>query len=230
MRKEKLASGNIFLKIGLFVFLALIILPVTHVKADDTICVDNKFKKTVVYSKDDKKYGYIFSMSGLYADSLEQVKIKSSNKSVATVKPISRGAFQLYPKKAGTTRITITAVMNNKKVKKTGTVKVVNFQNPFKNLKVGGKNYLSKVKGSYNYLVIKTKKANVKLNYKLNSTWKIADAHAYGTEQISNIGGTTAAKNGMNYALKEGETLMIYLELKNKKNGVEIGTWLHIMR
>lgn len=230
MSKEKLTSKNFFLKMGLLVFFVLAILPATHVKADDTIQVDNKFKKTVVYSKEDQKYGYLFSVSGLYGDSLKDVKVKSSNKSVAVIKAIWGGTFQLHPKKAGTTRITITAVMNNKKVKKTGTVKVVDFQNPFKNLKVGGKNYISKVKGSYNYLVINTKKANVKLNYKINSSWKILDAYAYGTKQISDIGGTTPAKNGMSYSLEQGETLMMYIKLKSKKNGIEIGTWLHIMR
>ena len=76
-----------------------------------------------------------------YRDSLKDVKVKSSNKSVAVIESVFRGSFEVHPKKPGTTKITITAVMNNKKVKKTGTVKVVPFQNPFKSLKVSGRKY-----------------------------------------------------------------------------------------
>lgn len=229
MDRKKTKSNKIFLKIAFLLFSALVIFPVKHVKADDTIVVDNKFKKTVVYSKEDEKTGYLFSVSGLYGDSLKDVKVKSSNKSVAVIESVFRGSFEVHPKKPGTTKITITAVMNNKKVKKTGTVKVVPFQNPFKSLKVSGRKYHSKVKGSYNYIVIKSKKADVKLNYKINSKWKIVETSAYGTEQISSTG-IRNVKNGMNYSVESGETLMIYIRLKNKKNKAEIGTVLHIMR
>lgn len=229
MGRKKSKSNEIFLKIGLLVFFALVILPVKHIKADDAIVVDDKFKKTVVYSKEDEKTGYLFSVSGLYGDSLKDVKVKSSNKSVAVIESVFMGSFEVHPKKPGTTKITITAVMNNKKVKKTGTVKVVPFQNPFKSLKVGGRKYQSKVKGSYNYIVIKTKEPNVKLNYKINSKWKIVQTNAYGTEQISNTG-IRNVKNGMNYSVESGETLMLYIKVKNKKNKAEIGTVLHIMR
>ena len=77
--------------------------------------------------------------------------------------------------------------------------------------------------------MIKSKKADVKLNYKINSKWKIVETSAYGTEQISSTG-IRNVKNGMNYSVESGETLMIYIRLKNKKNKAEIGTVLHIMR
>ena len=67
------------------------------------------------------------------------------------------------------------------------------------------------------------------MNYKINSKWKIVETSAYGTEQISSTG-IRNVKNGMNYSVESGETLMIYIRLKNKKNKAEIGTVLHIMR
>lgn len=55
------------------------------------------------------------------------------------------------------------------------------------------------------------------------------DTNAYGTEQISNIG-RSETKNGMSYSMEKGETLILYIKLKNKKNGAEIDTLLRIMR
>lgn len=221
MRKEKNISK--FLKFAVIAFLAVMIFPASNVKADRVIEIEkNNFKKTVVLSAYDKIVGDTFCFKGVSA---EIIKVESSNKSVATVKK-SQYNFLLMPKKLGTTKITVTALIGNKKVKRSGTVRIVKFQNPFQALKINGKNYSSKLNASYNSIQIKTKKSTNKLNFKLKPGWEIDYNYYYMGREALNY----ALKNGQKFTLKKGESLYIFLEVKNKKSGLNTGTFLTIQR
>lgn len=216
MNKSKLKQ-RIQGMILIFLF-TIIIFPAMTVRADDTICVKNGFKKTLVYSKYDKKYGYNFETD--IPQNAKKCKVSSSKKSVATVENYGSGYFCLKPKKEGKTTVTVTGVVNGKTVKCKGTVRVVKFQQPFKTLKIDGKSYLKKLNASYNYLEIKTKKSKVKFSYKLQPGWKILESQVNDGK----------VKNGKTYSIGEEEPLQIYILLKNKKSGEEIMTIFYVYR
>ncbi len=95
----------------------------------------------------------------------------------------------------------------NIKTEEKQEIKVVKFQNPFRVLKINGKSYLSKVKGSGNY--IQFKKSKIRLNYKLKPGWKIFATYVEGFKPDT-------VKNNTTYTLKE---LSSYIAIcaKNKK-------------
>lgn len=217
------------LKLMLLTLFLLVLFPAACASADDIIYVQNNFKETVVHSSSKYDKSRMFYVEGIYGNKIRNVKVTSSNKSVATVKKSGTDLFKLMPKKAGSTKVTVTAVVNNKRVKVQGTFKVVDFQNPFTVLKVGGKGYASKVKSSNNYFTIRTSKSRIKLNYKLKSNWKLISSSAYGIDSLGSSG-SAKVRNGSTYTLKKGENLMVYMSLKNKKNGVVITTWLDVRR
>ncbi len=176
----------------------------------------------VVLSEYDKKTGYTCGIDG----GGKILKVESSNKSVAAVKK-SQYCFFLIPKKLGTTKITVTALSGKKKIKRSGTVNVVKFQNPFQELKVNNKSYKSKLNASYNSIKIKTKKAKNKLKIKLKPGWEI-DSDSWIMKDYHPTNYTL--KNGQKYSLEKGEELEMLIEVKNKKNGLSIGTHLIIQR
>ena len=216
------------LKLMLLTLFLLVLFPAACASADDTIYVQNNFKETVVHSSAKYDKSRLVYVDGFYGNKVRNVKVTSSNKSVATVKKSGTNLFKLMPKKAGSTKVTFTAVVDNKRVKVQGTFKVVDFQNPFTVLKVGGKGYASKVKSSNNYFTIRTSKSKIKLNYKLKSNWKLISSSAYGIDSLGSSG-SAKVRNGSTYTLKKGENLMVYMSL-NKKNGVVITTWLDVRR
>ena len=223
MRKEQNISR--FLRIAVIAFMAVIIFPAANVKADRGIEIEkNHFKKAVVLSEYDKKEGEIFWLNSKLGKIL---KVESSNKSVATVKKWGGDyGFYLLQKKAGTTKIIITMLKGDKKVKRSGTVQVVKFENPFQSLKMNGKDYKKKLNASYNSVQIKTKKSNNKLKYKLKPGWKVDFSYVWEWGYYPNC----KLKNGQNYTLENGEALHIFMEVKNKKSGLSIGTNLTIQR
>lgn len=127
----------------------------------------------------------------------------------------------------GTTKITVTALNGKKKIKRSGTVNVVKFQNPFQDLKVNNKSYKSKLNASYNSINIKTKRAKNKLKFKLKPGWEI-DPDSWIMKGYHSTKYTL--KNGQKYSLEKGEALEMLIEVKNKKNGLSIGTHLIIQR
>lgn len=162
-----------------------VVFPNITVKAkseEGYIDIEKNFKQTITCSSADKKEGYFLGIDNVLPKNATEIKVTSSNKSVAGIRKGKWGAnFYLKPKKTGTTRVVVSAVVGTEKVNYTGTVKVVNFKNPFKTLKINGKNYSKQVKGSNNYIEIK--KSKIKLNYKLKSGWKIESKDAYGFKQ-----------------------------------------------
>lgn len=196
----------------MLVFLfALMIAPVKNVKADDTVSVKNGFKQTVVYSKTDKKWGYNYCVTSV-PDNAKKCKVTSSKKSVGTVENYGYGVFNFMPKKEGKTTITITGVVNGKTKKWKGTIRVVKFQQPFKVLKINGKSYLKKIKGSNNYCEMKTGKDKIRIDYKLQPGWKVVESYV-NDEKV---------KSGKTYSKDENGSMVIYMTLKNRKRGEKI--------
>ena len=203
--------------IGLILALVLsfVTYPALEVKADPSMGVKNGSKKTLINSAADRKEGYYIYFSDM-PDSVKKVKVSVSKKSVIKVKYIGYGMFVVQPKKTGTSKVTVTGVADAKKITRKCTIKIVNFKQPFKCLKIDGKDYRKKVKSSGNGIGVKTKKSKIKFNYKLNSGWKVVDARADGKK----------VKNGKTYSLSIGEQYVgIELYVKNKKTGETVAVW-----
>lgn len=176
--------------------------PALDVKAEE-IYVKNGNKITLIKSAQDKLYTLYFTdVHG----TVTKVKASSSKKSVATVEYFGYGLFYVRPKKAGSTKITINVIADGKKVTRKCTVKIVNFKQPFKSLKINGKSYTKKIKGSDNTIYTKTSK--FKFNYKLNPGWKVVHAWGYRGSKVVNL------KSGKTYSQSE-----VRMSLKNKKTG-----------
>ncbi|MDO4555166.1 MAG: hypothetical protein Q4B70_08500 [Lachnospiraceae bacterium] len=182
----------------------------------------NKFKKTVTLTKDNKKEGIYYSFTDIENASYENVKVTSSKKSVATVKKDYLDMeFRVYPKKTGTTKITWTATdpKTNKQLKRTGTIKVVKYENPFSSLKIESKNYASKAKKDYSVANIKTNKTKLKLNYKLKKNWKLVSG-GYMTWNPNNCKWKSQKiKNGKTYTLQKNAPTSFSFNVKNTKTG-----------
>ncbi len=207
--------------------LELFILPAPEAKADLYYTLENGGKLTLVSSAADRKNGYETAFTDLPFDGLQgKPKITSSKKSVAKIKNEGGGLFVIMPKKAGTTKIKLTAKVNGKKVTRKATIKIVKFKQPFKTLKIGGKNCIKKVNQSYNMANIKTDKSKIKLNYKLKSGWKVLYSSAY--KQGSYTGKSIKVKNGAAFPLGDNETYVISMSLRNKKTGEEISVLFNV--
>ncbi len=206
--------------LGLFIVLFLGIFMCTGIttKAGGGEPVKNGFKKTIVLSATDKKNGYWYIANA--PNEIKNVKVKTSKKSVATVKNAGYGMFGVYPKKAGKTTVTVTGVCNGKKFKCKGTIKVVKFQRPFKTFKIDGKSYLKKVKSGVNYIQMTTKKSEVKFNYKMKSGWKVSKVYVNGKK--------VKFKNGKKISLGQDGLVCVAMVMKNKKTGATIETYIDI--
>lgn len=206
----------------LLAFILLSILPMQKVKAGGADkYVKNNFKEMVINDKND----YIFTLQEPLTP-IKKVKITSSNTKVATVKNMGWdqvNQFRLTPKKEGTTKITITGTADGKKIKLKGTVKVVNFQNPFSMFKINGKSYLSEIKFRRNFIhSIQSNKSNIRLQYKLKSGWSLLSGRMTGV--INGVRLEKEVKNGTTYPRPKGrgDHLIISMELKNKSTDAVI--------
>lgn len=167
-------------------------------------------KSTIVYSAKDKKYGYYYNIGFRYG-TIKNVKISTSKPAVGKVKLTKNGdgEFIFYPKKAGTTTVKVSAVVDGKKITKKKTIKVVKFTQPFKTLRIDGKNCLRQVKSSNTVFAVKTKNKNAKFSYTLNKGWEVETAWD----------DCIMMKKKKSYGLTEYDR---YLLLKNKKTGVRV--------
>ena len=222
----------------LLAFIMLSILPMQKVKADGReIRIKNNAQIAVLCSAEDKKIGYWGYMDDFSLSDLKNVKVVSSNSSVVSVAyPRKDWIFNIYPKKVGKAKITITGTLGKKKIKRVATISVVNFQNPFTKLNIGGKNYLSKIKSSRNYDTMKIgpETTNIKLQYKLKSGWEIASGSSVNVTRMG-VEKKEKVKNGKTYlaprpeqVLNEsgtmyiGDGLYIRMLLKNKRTGADL--------
>ncbi len=213
---KKIAGLLIVLLLGVYLCTGI------TAQADAGELVKNGFKKTIALSNVDKKAGYWFVVDGpgKITKANVKIKVKSSKKSVASVKSEGYGIFAVYPKKPGRTTVTITGVSNGKKFKYKGTIKVVKFQRPFKTFKMDGKSYLKEMKSTYNILEMSTDKSAVKFNYKLKSGWKINKVYVNGKK--------VKFKNGKKIALGNDGAVYITMQVKNKKTGATMETYIDI--
>lgn len=135
--------------IGLILALVLsfVSYPALEVKADPSMGIKNGSKKTLINSAADRKEGYYIYFSDM-PDSVKKIKVSNSKKSIATIKYFGYGMFTVKPKKAGTTKVTLTGTADGKKIMRRCTIKIVNFKQPFKSLKIDGKDYRKKIKSA----------------------------------------------------------------------------------
>lgn len=220
-KKQKMMGIVLMLFLGFAV-----VFPSMKVRAMGVIDIKKNFKQTVTYSASDKKNGYLLGTYNVLPQNAKKIKVISSKKSVANIKKqkVQGGPpiFFLMPKKTGTTKVTVSAIVGKKTVKYTGTVKIINFKNPFKSLKINGKSYLKQVKGSENLIHIK--KSKVKLNYKLKPGWEIDLKSIYGFKQ-------TSVKNNQTYTLKKDAfAAHITIQVKNKKTGEKISVIIETVK
>lgn len=215
-QRKKLAVLAFVLFLGF-----MMMFPVTA-GAGGFIEVGDGLKQTIVLSPSDKKEGYLLETYHVLPADAEKVKVVSSKKSVACVENQGGGVFYVFPKKTGTTDITVSAVSGKERLRWKVTVKVKKFKNPFKTFKINDRNCLKKIKGSDNYIHIKNSK--VKLDYKLKSGWKIFWSGSKGLTKKT-------VKNHKTYTLKKkkdfGE-LSVWVE--NKKSGERITVLVDVER
>lgn len=226
MRNNKRKLAEI---IAIF-FLIIVMYPGVAVKAEilgDLNNLKNGFNKTIVYTETNKNGYYLVDLKNMPSFYCKKFKASTTDKTVATVKySKSEDSFLIYPQKSGTANITFSAVRNNKKLTCKGKIKVVKFTNPFKNLKINGKNYSERVKNAYNNITIKNKASRAVINYKLASDWKVTNTNmriVTGNDSSIDI----KFKKGKVYSMQKGN-LFLDLILKNKKDGTEIKTSLFI--
>lgn len=183
--------------------------------------VKNGFKEAVFYTAAEKKAGVVFFTS--VREDAAECKVVSSKTSVARVENIGNGAFLFYPKKAGTTKVTVTGKVKGKTVKCQGTVRVIKFRQPFKALRFGGKEYSQKIRSGNNRIDIKTKKARMSVRYRLKPGWEVTNAWV---EQGYRKG--VGLENGKSISViqggeaKKGRRTQIFIQLKHKETGVRI--------
>lgn len=187
-KEGRMTGRRIYQKIfGLIaaLFLGILICP-NNAKAatvSDFNELKNGFKVSVTYSKMDKKEGHYFFMKGMdMADEAKVTKVALKKKALGTVK-VKKYGFRFYPKKTGKTAVTITAVIDGKKVKYTGTITVKKFRQPFKKLTIGGKNYRKKIVRGRSFIDLASAKKKT-IQYKLNRGWKVVKMYDYDNERI----------------------------------------------
>ena len=119
------------------------------------------------------------SLDGVTSES-DISKLKSSNKKVVSLSTFTYGDevyIAIAPKKAGTTTVTFEYEYGGKTNKGKVKVTVLKYENPFKSLKIGSKDYASMFKDRS---MINTGKAlKGKLTIKLKDGWKLLNVCSY---------------------------------------------------
>ena len=150
-------------------------------------------KIATLYTKNSQLYRKKQNVSAVYYTPI--TKIKSTNKSVAKVGSKKDGnSYTLYvtTKKAGTTNISYKVGADTHKVK----VVVKKYQNPFKQVKVNGKDVTSQFNKS-NVCILdykKYKNKKIKLKFKKKGRWLMphADYCTKSYKRIQCIGGMSS--------------------------------------
>lgn len=150
-----------------------------------------------------------------------KIKVKSDNPKVATVKGYVEqdvftkkyyAGYEIACVSPGTAKIKVTVTVNKKSYTKVCNYTVYKWENPFKTLKIGSKNYLSKFNKSGS-LSLKQDISGKTFNFKLNSDFTFVSANY----QAKGVWSDTSLKPGKN-KLPEN-TYKISICVKSKKNG-----------
>lgn len=144
----------------------------------------------------------------------------SSNPKAVPVRITAGGVnVVLEPKKPGKATITIKAKKGKKVYKKKCKVTFLKYVNPFSKLKIGGKNYTSKLKKKSD-LNLNKAYLNGKVSYKLKKGYTIQCFEAYRHKKGSVYGGDVS----------DGDTLPKNTEwiriVMTNKQGVEFTMWI----
>ncbi len=126
------------------------------------------------------------------------------------------------PKKAGTTTLSITVKCNGKKKVHKVKLKVVQYKNPFKTLKIGNKNYEKKLVNKKIFYISKPKKnKNVKLSFKMKKGYEISTIY-YHYIKKDGSSGLEILKNGQRFKLRKN-SVFIQISYRKKVDGYDIG-------
>lgn len=172
-------------------------------------------------------FTYSLSIENL-AVGAKVTKVKSSNKQILTVSYNKNGipnCIYYYPKKAGKATISCTIKQGGKTYKLKKTI-VVKSGNPFKYVKIDGKN-IYKHKGKNNSVTYNSKKKKVKFTYKLNKGWKIKSAYyrnydGYAADLVFPVK-RGKVKSGDKIKIHTGNNISytsVVLDVKNSKGDI----------
>lgn len=140
-------------------------------------------------------------------------KLKSSNKSVATVKKLERPEWpdsvtiQITPKKIGKTVISFAFKHDNKTYQFKINVTVKKYVNPFKSLKIGSfsfEEYLDSAdhtEAINAHVPLKKTLSNKKLSFKLKTGWKLQELFMLRNGKLKTL------KNGKKITVKKGDEI-----------------------
>lgn len=144
-------------------------------------------------------------------------RVRSSNKNVLTVK-YNKGTDCIYyfPQKIGKANISCTVKQNGKTYRLKTAIQVKK-GNPFKAIKINGKN-MYKHKGRENLLNYYSAKKKVRILFRLNSGWKLKRMY-YNYHTSGKMSKNYNLKNGGKVKIK-GDYTTVKIDVKNKKGDV----------
>lgn len=180
--KKKISIVTILLS----AFLLLVSSTVVQAAVNPLAKMPNKINTTILGSA-----GTSFSTPVYPASAQLEIKAVSSNKNVADINGCyvsynraesaknhaKYGWYNLWVKKPGTTKITVTVKLNGKVYKKTCTFTFSKYTNPFKSLKIGKQKLSSSLNKQAYYHLNGTITKATKVSYKLKSNYQIEEAY-----------------------------------------------------
>lgn len=181
--------------------LAVLFLPVSALAAEAECYIDY-LPEQETYFKDSEKITYY---SGL-GSGFQVTKVTNSKKSIATVKTQTRdGQIELAttPKKVGTTKITLTYVVNGEKKTKSYRIVVKKYVRPCRTFKIGSTNFAPQLKKHMH--LWQQKSVSGKLSIKTAKGWKLTRVTL-----VNKRGKMRTIKNGSKVSLKKGMQIMAY--------------------
>lgn len=163
-----------------------------------------------------ENYG-IGKVSGLKKDAV--VTVTSSDDTICTAEYDAKSkTIYAHALKPGTVTIKCTVTQGGKTYEKKCKYKILQYKNPLKSLKIGGKNYNSAFDSATDFM-LKGVKGKQKISVKVGKGYKLSRIYTYKKgEQV-------AIKNGSKINLSK--TTAFYIEIKNKKkNTITLGIYL----
>ena len=212
--------SKIIKKIVIVVMALVLVLPAFPAIDVEATSAKPKFptKMTVIYYPKNKSRNYVLRTIGTNSSVISNVK--SSNKKVLRGKGGNMLGLDL--RKAGKATVTFDALVSGKTYKYKSVVNVVKYENPFKTLKIGSKNYASKFKNGEVNNWAESSKGTLKgkLNIVPKKNWKIQSIN-YFERAVGQQGRWKKIKKGakINLTAKRGNRVSIVM--KNRKTGIE---------
>lgn len=211
MRKMKEITRKL-LSIVLVMALMIPITPAQNVSAAKIEITNKTFKNEGTYTV------YVKERNSVEFEQVsgEVVSVESSDPSVLGAKK-SDGSLVITGKKAGTSVITCKySLSEDETFTVTATINVEKLKNPFRVLKVGGKNHLSQVVSCENLITDTQSSSERKIEFKLKKGCKLVNAKYYPGE-----GKATKIKSGsivrLSHSWSFSDSVRIVVKNKQKK-------------